>query len=155
MRVIVLPLYVVLIIGITSCSNTDDQLAEIQCPGITEGEFVTVTVPPLEADDTGWVHPDELLRYQAATLFFQDVEELRCPADRMETRDRAIERYMELLKETTTVCDLTIDETIRRINNEAEGRRAATDPENYKYAMRLDILYTATNHPEFCPWYEN
>ena len=128
MRFALLPLFAILIAGMISCSNADEQIAEIQCPGATEGEFITVTVPPPEADDTGWTHPDELLRYKAAILFYQDMEELRCPASRMQHRDSATESSIELLTEAATVCDLTINEIIRRINNEAEARRAATDP---------------------------
>ena len=154
MRFALLPLFAILIAGMISCSNADEQIAEIQCPGATEGEFITVTVPPPEADDTGWTHPDELLRYKAAILFYQDMEELRCPASRMQHRDSATESSMELLTEAATICDLTIDEIIRRINNEAEARRAATDPETYTFEMRLDILYTAVEYPELCPWYE-
>ena len=137
-----------------SCSNPDSQLAEIQCPGTTEGEFITVTVPPPAADDTGWTHPDELLRYKAALMFYQDVEELRCPASHMENRDRIIEINIELLTEAATICDLTIDEIIRRINNEAKARRAATDPDTHRFEMRRDILRTAVDYPEYCPWYE-
>ena len=154
MRITLLPLFTILFIGLTSCSSTDDHITEIQCPGSTEGENVTVTVPPPKTDDTGWIHPDELLRHQSATLFYRDMEELRCPASRMEDRDYEIELYMESLTEVATVCDLTIEETMRRINNEAEARRAATDPDTYLFAMRRDILYVAKDHPEFCPWYE-
>ena len=159
MRLALLPLFAILFAGMISCSNPADQnaneqLAEIQCPGTTADEFITVTVPTPAADDTGWTHPDELLRYKAGILFFQDLEDLRCPASWMEARDKATERNIELLTEAATVCDLTIDELIRRTNNEAEARRAATDPETHTFGMRRNILRWATESPEICPWYE-
>lgn len=159
MRITLFVFFVTMLISMISCANQTDENVEIQCPGGAEGEFITVTVPMPQADEDGWIHPDELLRHDAALLFFRDMEDLGCPTSRMENRELIVEMNMELLKEAEEICNLTYAEITHRIDSEVEQRRAAAhvkeDSQFWELPLRQDLLVTAVQYSaEYCPWYE-
>ena len=144
--------------GVTTTSQPEAEIVTIRCPNVKTGIAMTVTVPPLEADADGWIPPDETLRYEAAVMFYLDVEKMGCRQSWMENKDRMIKGYMDDLKEAATICDLDIIEIIQRVNSEVEARQAAIthiDPGVHELPMRGTLLMMAIfDGAQFCPWYE-
>ena len=156
----VLPVFLaIMMIGTVSCAGQTKEVLEVHCPGKQEGESIAVTIPQPVADEDGWIHPDELLRHDAAFLFLRDMEDLGCPPGRMEGRESTVEWMMEQLREAEDICSLTHVEITHRIDSEVEQRRATVQaPEDFQFwevPLRQDSLLSVTQYSfEFCPWYK-